>query len=200
MLKKIILWSLFGGLVVILLVGAVNRTMAKSGDEALLGGQGAGRGQAAGVEHEADEYELAAPAVQGQGRSAGGGLGDGSGVESGVREQNWGQYAENDGIPDAAQYAEELVTLEGAIDFVDAAGMTIRTGAGEIEIGGQAWRYILEQGFAFQAGELVRLHGFYETPDHFEPVMVENLSQDRQIQLRELNGRPLWAGGGRRGQ
>ena len=78
--------------------------------------------------------------------------------------------------------------------------MTIQTEAGPVEIGGQAWRYTLKQGFACQAGEQMRLQGFYETPDQFEPVTIENLSQGAQLQLREMSGQPMWAGGGRRGQ
>jgi hypothetical protein len=42
----------------------------------------------------------------------------------------------------------------------------------------------------------VQLTGFYEEAD-FEIQALHNLASGQSLALREQNGRPLWAGGGR---
>jgi hypothetical protein len=66
---------------------------------------------------------------------------------------------------------------------------------GEVLIGmGPTW-YREEAGFVVQAGEQVRVRGFYEDGE-FKAGTVENLSTAQQIQLRDATGRPGWAGRG----
>ena len=57
-----------------------------------------------------------------------------------------------------------------------------------------------------QVGDQVTLRGFNEDEDlstgsdqHFEVGRIDNASNDQGVLIREENGRPLWAGRGRRG-
>jgi len=49
-----------------------------------------------------------------------------------------------------------------------------------------------------QAGDQVTLTGFYEG-DTFEAAQISNATSGEAVSIRDDAGRPLWAGGGRRG-
>jgi hypothetical protein len=81
---------------------------------------------------------------------------------------------------------------------VDSSAMTLDAASdGEIVVEGRPWSYALEQGFAAQAGDSVRLAGFYEDGE-FKVGQVENLSTGLGVVLRGESGRPGWAGNGNR--
>jgi hypothetical protein len=68
-----------------------------------------------------------------------------------------------------------------------------------LEVANRAWRYAQEQGFTPQQSDPIRLTGFYESDDHFEVSLIENLGGGESIQIRDENGRPMWAGNRRGG-
>lgn len=169
MFKKILVGMLVVGLIGVLVVGAINRTNARTAtDEAR--GQGWGRSNATT-------------------ESTTGGRGRGGG---------WGR-ANATGDPLAAAQMNESVTLQGTVVSVDENAMIVQTDAGEqVVVENRPWLYAQESQFTAQIGDRVRLSGFYED-DTFEAAQIENLTSGQTVALRDSYGRPGWAGRGRRG-
>jgi hypothetical protein len=62
----------------------------------------------------------------------------------------------------------------------------------------RAWWFAQEQDFGTEAGNGVRLVGFYEG-DAFEVGQIVDTTLGKTVLIRDDSGRPLWAGRGRRG-
>ncbi len=179
MYKKIIGWTLLAGLIVLLTVGAVNRTLAKTDEHS--GGNTTQNGHSE-------------PRSQNQNELAQGG-GQRFGQGSDHNNQNT-QY--NPGVAQAGDL--ELFTVEGVVLSLDATALVISLDGQEtFEIANRAWMFAQEQGYYPQPGDLLRLTGFFEAEDHFEVSRIENLTTGDTILLREDSGRPMWAGGSRGG-
>jgi hypothetical protein len=170
MFKKIILWTLLGGLIVLLTAGAINRTLAKSGDNYAQSSRGEPSRQ--------NQVET----------SRDGGQGFGRGYET--SNQN-SQYD-----PGVAQSGElEWFTLEGQVVDLDPTALLVSiAGQEDLEIGGRAWIFAQEAGFTPQPGDDLLLTGFFETEDHFEVSRIQNQSSGEALTLRDEGGRPMWAG------
>ena len=220
MAKKIILGVLLAGLIGLLIWGGVNRTLARTEEtprggqsESLYGGNGHGlseqeneidaglygQGNGAGTgQGRAQDVTPLNATGQGQGGQGGGagsagqgqggqGTGGGAGGQSGL--------AASGGDPQAE--VAEWVTLQGTVESVSVDEAVIAVSTGEaIVLDGRAWSFAQQAGFSMQAGEQVSLTGFYEEGE-FEIGMVEDLTSEQSIQLREQSGRPAWAGDGR---
>ncbi|MBN2503514.1 MAG: hypothetical protein JXB38_22245 [Anaerolineales bacterium] len=175
MLKKILLWSLFAAFAAILVIGAINRTNAKSTDAGYTNG-GNGHGQAEYVEFSGD-HENGTQGYQN-------------------RDEDWqaGNGQEN-GLPLAAQEEHTWQTLTGEVTDVAADLIMVTTESGaEIEIAGRPWRFAQESGFSVQLGDQLELSGFYEN-DSYEVAAIHDLTSGAGVQIRDETGRPLWAGG-----
>jgi hypothetical protein len=200
MLKKIVIGALLTGLVAVLVVGAVNRTNAKSGEGT---GETGRRGQATGsVTADAvaqgsggrwSETETTqGTAGRGGGRWAqGGSAGQGSAPEQAPAEQS--------GIPQADVQPDEWRTIQGTVVSATADLVQIRTATGEvIPFEGRPLSFALEQRFGLTVGEEVALSGFDENGE-FKLGKVTKLGSGASITLRDASGRPGWAGRGQRG-
>ncbi len=173
MLKKILLWSLFAAFAAILVIGAVNRTNAKSTDTA-NGGNGYGQNLTTDHENDTQGYQN--------------------------RDENWqaGNGQEN-GLPLAAQEEHTWHSLTGEVTEVATDLIMVKTESGElIEIAGRPWSFAQELGFSVQPGDQVELSGFYEN-DIYEVAAINDLTSGASVQIRDETGRPLWAGGRGRG-
>ena len=127
-------------------------------------------------------------------QAPGTGLNRGQGGISGQSQSN----APGDSLGTGQAQVDEWVTLNGTVQTATAAEMIVRTDAGqEILVDGRAWRFAQESGFMAQAGDQVSLTGFYEDGD-FEVGQIDDLTSGKTLSLRDENGRPLWAGRGRR--
>jgi hypothetical protein len=200
MLKKVLWGVLFVGLIGILVTGAVVRTMAKTehGAEAQALGHGYGHNETgeSGLGYGWDGSQGRAVAVGGSGQGRGGYGGQG-------RED-----ASRDGTGTGQAQAEEWLTLQGTVVSVDADVLIVETTGGEqIAVENRAWWFAQEQGFSVQIGDQVTLVGFYEGSDlstssgqRFEVSRIDNVTSGQSVLVRDENGRPLWAGGGRGGQ
>jgi hypothetical protein len=175
MLKKIVLGTLFIGLIGVLVAGAVIRTMDRT--ERVAEAQGYGHGH--------DEVGECEEGESGQGRGGYGGQGreDTPGGQMGTGQAN----------------VEGWLTLQGAIVSVDPDTLVVQTDSGQqVAVENRAWWFAQEQGFSAQVGDQVTLIGFYEG-DHFEVGRIDNATNGQTVRLRDENGRPLWARRGRRG-
>lgn len=177
----------------LLVAGAVNRTIAKSGQETALGegragGSGQGRGQAA-LETAPDSLNQPLDAGDRRGNQGGRGQGGGRQVEGGRPQQ---------AVPNSvAAGSEGGQELEGVVVSSSADLLVVDTTAGEVEIQGRPWSFAQEQGFRAGPGDAITLQGFYEG-ETFEVSAVSNHSSGQSLQIREASGRPLWAGRGGR--
>jgi len=177
MLRKVVVSVLLIGLVALLVVGAVNRTLART---ALESGQQTGRGAGTQVStregggRTKGDLANAAQASRGQGR--------------GWREQA--------ALPDAASV--DWQTLTGVVKQIDsdALVLTLDT-AEEALVEGQPWRYAQSQNFAAALGEIVTLAGAFEAGE-FKTGILTNTVTGMSIQLRDAAGRPAWSGQGQR--
>jgi hypothetical protein len=173
------------------------------------GGQGAGRG--AGVDEAAPQGGLG----RGQGS---GGRGSGAGTSADAiapqggnqRGQGGGQIAQANEAAGRGQgrqgagtnavaplgEAADWETVEGTV--VETAELVVETADGQIvQVGLGQSHYREGQGFALNVGDQVRVSGYWES-DEFKAAQVENLDTGASIVLRDLSGRPMWAGQGRR--
>ncbi|MCD4671223.1 MAG: hypothetical protein K8R77_01050 [Anaerolineaceae bacterium] len=210
MLKKIIIGLVSVATLAVLIVGGINRTVAKTAD--VYGKEdGAGKeryAQSDGVDdiQPRSSAENRSEANTGKGRYAESNDvndlqtriaeyqgGNGQGRRAGSENQ-----AEMSGEP--LNLAEEqftgMVELNGSINSVDLTeDVLIDTDGGQIILEGRSLSFAVSQGFNAQMGDEVLLEGFYEGTD-FEIVQITNLTSGLVTTLREPTGRPLWAGGG----
>jgi hypothetical protein len=206
MLKKIAIGALLTGLVAVLIVGAVNRTNAVSGEGA---GETGRRGQvtesvtadavaqgSGGRWSETETPQGATGRGGGGGRWAQGGSAEGGpGAGSALEQAPAGQS----GVPQADVQPDEWRTLQGAVVSVADDLVEIQTAAGEvIPFEGRPLSYALEQGFSLKVGDAVTLAGFDEDGE-FKLGKVTSLGNGASITLRDASGRPGWSGRGRQG-
>lgn len=104
-----------------------------------------------------------------------------------------------DGTATGQAEVDEWLTLEGTVLSVDADALVVQLPGGEqVVIENRPWWFAQEQGIEVQPGDGIAVTGFYEDGE-FEAGKVENLRSGQVVEIREDGGRPLWAGGGRRG-
>ena len=212
LLKKIIIGVLSGALLVVLIVGGVNRTMAKTSDETGTEA-GAGRGRNAQSEDgqayalEEDHMERSAGERQYLNAKEPNSTLEGSSDVKAIGTQGSNGQGNRGGNRDANLSAEplnlaeeqfiDLVELQGSINSVNLEdAVIINVEAGQIVMEGRSLSFAVLQGFYAEPGDEVRLMGFYEDTD-FEIVEILNKTSGQVISLREPTGRPLWAGGRR---
>ncbi len=221
MFKKIIGITILIGLVAVLIFGAINRTQAKAaqGERSYTGAiaghdpQGSIRGRGnqavrpnggiiAGQVNRWSQTDDEVTAAQ-EIRPFQPGSGNGRVQENRFNQAGAG-YSRGNGGGDPAlgnpqAEVDEWINLEGEVTAVDTTLLTITLADGQvIEVYGRPWSYAQENGFSLQVGDRVLLTGFYEGAT-LEVGAIQNLATGSSIQIREENGRPLWAGRGRQG-
>lgn len=191
MLKKIVLGTLLVGLIGILVVGAVIRTMDKTGQVAEA--QGLGHGQGQGNQDRSLSTESEGLGVTGGGKSGQSAAGSGGAGRGGGNADR--QYANYEAAP------EEWVTYTGTVVQTPADGqdLVIETPAGEEMVVGTGPGYMETQGFSLQAGEQVQVYGYWEDGE-LKAAELTRLQDGQTVTLRDQLGRPAWAGGGQGGQ
>jgi uncharacterized protein YdeI (BOF family) len=210
MVRKIVLGTLLVGLIGVLVLGAVIRTMDKTGKVAEAQGQGYRWGADEVVEHEVGQLG------QGRGGYGQGGAGQGAqeGGQGGYRGQGRGN-ARGDQTGTGQAHVDEWLMLQGTVVRLDEDALVVQTDSGEqVSVENRAWWFAQEQGFSAQVGDQVTLVGFYEGDDsstglrqaqpegsglRFEVGKIEDATNGQTVLLRDENGQPMWAGRGRRG-
>jgi hypothetical protein len=92
----------------------------------------------------------------------------------------------------------DLVSFNGTVTEVDENKLIIlNEESDEIIIENRPWWFATEAGFFAEIGDSIHVNGFYETTEEFEVSYIQNLTKGIETQIRESNGRPLWAGNGR---
>ena len=88
------------------------------------------------------------------------------------------------------------VAVDGTVTEVNGEEIIVEAADGQtVSVGGRSWSYAQEQQFGVQVGDRLRLHGFYEG-EELEVGRIENQRSGASVQMRDENGRPMWAGRG----
>ena len=179
MVKKFILGALLLGLCGVLVIGALNRTTAKTAQPDQVYEPGDNRGRT----------EITSDAEK-QLRGS---------LESGGNNHR-GTTQDSDCNPTSDPiFAAEWEVLQGTVFDVDEDALMVTLLGGEqIVLEERAWSFAQEQGFAPQVGDQVTLAGFLHGVE-LEIGRIENLTTGQIVTLRDPEGRPAWAGRGRRG-
>ncbi len=184
MVKKILKWTIYAGIVGLLIFGGVIRTQAKAGQEPAK----AGTGLEAGIPVSLDQ----------EGKGTGGWSRDGdenSSRSGGGSGRNGSSSGASEELHLAEEEDHEWIQLSGVVASLDAESLWIETDEGEsLEITGRAWIFIQEAELTFTGADEVELEGFFEN-DEFEVSSIRNLTRAYFLQIREDSGRPLWSGG-----
>ena len=160
--------------------------------------QGQGRGQNRQSEPNDAGVGEAEQAGQGYGRQGQNATSD-SAVQQGQgkgRGQN--REAEQTGAGNAeAEHADmEWQTVQGEVVSLASDAMIVETTSGaSVLVEGRSWSYAQQAGFVAELGDAVTLNGFEEDGE-FKVGELANDASGQLVQLRELSGRPRWAGGG----
>jgi hypothetical protein len=201
-MKKWLVGVLIVGFVGVLIAGAVIRTMDKTEQSSSAYGEGhdraadglSGRGNGAGepldrLQENEKRYAQSLDSQQGNGRQYG----------QSLDRRTGGSETSGGAIGVSQAEVGEWVTLEGVVAGIQEEALIVElSGGGELIVEGRAWSFAQELGFGTQIGNQVSLAGFYEGDD-FEVGRIVDQSADYEVVLREIGGRPLWAGNGRRG-
>lgn len=92
----------------------------------------------------------------------------------------------------------DQVSFKGTVTEVDESYLIIFSEeSDEIIIENRPWWFATDAGFFAEIGDSINVNGFYEAVDEFEVSYLQNLTKGIETQIRESNGRPLWAGNGR---
>ena len=118
----------------------------------------------------------------------------------GQGQRGWEQEEASPGTRDMGQaQVDAWLTMQGTVASIDVNGLVILTADGqEIVMANRPWWFAQDAGFVAEVGDEVDLVGFYEG-EGFEVGQITNATSGQIVPIREQNGRPLWAGGGRRG-
>lgn len=222
MIKKIFIGILLAGAFGLLVLGAVNRTLAKSAENEPLAisknkseekGVGIGnQGQNQSLNADSEDFlpggrnaESRTPSGGGQGNGITENPANGTGFQGGNRTDTGnGQGSQPEGAPTdrtgtGIAEVEEWLTVTGTVESTSADLWVINlTEGGMLEIEGRLLSYLLENGFSVSPEDFLSITGFMEG-DAFEVGAIENTTTNESISVREVSGRPLWAGGRRGG-
>ena len=162
--------------------------------------QGNGRNQNRQAEQEHEEFGEAEQAGQGYGQgydrqnqNATDELQQGQGTGQGRNRQTEQAAVANV----EAEHADmDWQSVQGEVINIMSDIMIVETASGAtVLVEGQPWSYAQEAGFMAEPGDVVTVNGFEEEGE-FKVGELMNDSSGQQVVLRELSGRPMWAGRG----
>jgi hypothetical protein len=169
MFKKAFFGTILFGLLVLLGIGAVIRTMDRTSTYG--SGLGQGRGRASD-----------STALVGGGNQA-------ALAQTQDQSPRWGQQTQQ--LP--------MTTVTGSVVSADENALTVQAAdGGQVIVENRPWWFAQEQKFTVQVGDQIRLTGFSYN-GVFETVKIENSTSGKVVQLRDEYGRPGWSGRGQRG-
>jgi hypothetical protein len=181
--KKILVGALFVGLITLLVAGAVIRTHDRVSKVAEAGQQLGRAGEGVDALGHGGPWRTHDDRVE-------------ANEEHGCAGQDADGEPENRELGIGQARVNAWLTLEATVSDLARTGLTVTTMEGEIvTVERRAWAFAQAEGFSARPGDRILLTGFY-AGNELEVGALENLSNGTSVQLREENGRPLWAGHG----
>lgn len=190
MLKKVLLGMLVVVVVGAVVVGVADALTGKSVAAQTIAAQAALPGTA--------QTQAAAGYGQGQAQGQGQGYRGGQGAATNGQSGQGVTTNPNPGTPQAN--ITQTVTIAGVVQSFDGVGLSLITDEGAplwVQLGQS--RYVSAQGAVYNAGDHVTATGFYEN-GQFQASVVVNDTTGQTLTLRDVSGRPLWAGGSGNGR
>mgnify|MGYP001110329196 CR=1 FL=1 len=220
MIKKVFVGVFLAIVFGLLVLGAVNRTLAKNDDTEPLalsknlseGNDGANinqnKNQSVNKSLENNLYLRGQDNGRGSNDCDGEQYSDGTEYRKGAEEQGnrsgttQGGQPEGmpgDGLGVGQAEVDEQMTEIGTVVSVSADLLVIELPDGsQLDLEGRVLSFLIEQGFSIVEGDELTITGFYES-DNFEVIQILNDTSGENISVRDQNGRPLWAGGRQQG-
>jgi len=207
MIKKVFVGVLLAAIFILLVLGAVNRTLAKVNDQTPLNvkentqenkTEKQAINQSLHLEKNASRSEnssLNEDSKHSRLESSANGL-NSDGNPNHDRQGNDGirQFENSTGEDSVSQ--TDWVDLNGELEEMRLDLWIIRLLDGShIELEGRPLSYLIEQGFVASLGDKLAMRGFYED-DHFKVGHIVNQNTGVESDLRDEMGHPLWAGNG----
>ena len=202
MIKKIFVGVLLAGVFGLLILGAVNRTLAKTIDNesrtnerTLIEEYTTGNGNEGYYSQEGDGIP-ANDLVKGGGYRSGTNQDNSSSYPAnGIGQDGQPQVSGGDGLGIGLADVKEWLTITGTVESLETdLWMVMLSDGTALEIEGRILSYLEEQDFTVNTGDLLNLMVFVENED-YEVGQIENLTSGEIAVVRDENGRPLWAGG-----
>ncbi len=181
MAKRFMQIILFTGLTAVLVIGAINRTQAKSPSF-----------NDSGVEF--SEHELDTDEQYYNQDSTHENTGNGKGR----RRPTGGEFSsENFGKAESHGETVDLFTEEAVVTSANRESLKLLANNGDrFEIDGQPWVYALGQGFNPGSGSQISITGYYDLENHFKVTQLINLDNGESVVIRDASGISMWAGSG----
>jgi hypothetical protein len=177
--KKIINIVLYTGLIAVLVVGAINRTQAKSSNT---------------TSHSSSEVFTSS---ENNSHNFSGSNSQG-GVESGKgrRNQSSKEYTpKNYGTAEFQNQGTHPFTIETLVDSVSRETLVLSSLDGATyEIEGRACSYAQDQGFFTGKGNQILLTVYYDADNTFKAAGLVNADTGDSVIFRDEIGQPMWAG------
>lgn len=226
MIKKIFVGVLIAAVFILLVLGAVNRTLAKVNDHTPLSLEEKTLENKAEKQSTHQNIQLAKNTSNSKNTGSNGN----SGQNGTGNNANQSAACENSGQNGAGNKANQSTTdgnsnINGhgnngnnssennlgvgeanQVDWIDLNGelteiesdlwIITLSDGSQIELEGRALSYLIDQGFSASVGDQIAMSGFYED-DHFKIGQIVNQNTGQESELRTLTGQPLWSGGGR---
>lgn len=192
MIKKVFVGVLLAAVFGVLILGAVNRTIAKTSDDGPLA---LSQNLSENNEPQNENRRLTEEdQLYGRNRTDDT-IGEDSSSEGGWRGGggNAQTPGENSGIGLAE--VDTWLTFSGTVESVSQDLWTITlTDGSTLEIEGRKLSFMHEQGFSVDVGDNLTIIGFFEG-ERFEIGQIMKTYSGEMITIRDQNGRPLWSGG-----
>jgi hypothetical protein len=192
MIKKVFVGVLLAAVFGLLILGAVNRTIAKTTDDGPLAlSQNLGENNEPKNENRrlTEEDQL-----YGRNRTEDT-IGEDSNSEGGWRGGGGNAQTPGENTGMGLAEVDAWLTFTGTVESVSQDLWTITlTDGSTLEIEGRKLSFMLEQGFVVEVGDNLTLTGFYEG-ESIEIGQIIKTNSGEMITIRDQNGRPLWSGG-----
>jgi len=201
MIKKVFVGVLLAAVFILLVLGAVNRTLAKVNDQTPLSlqektlenkNEKKNINQSLQLEKNTSRSNNASLSNESEQRRRGSGVNgsnnDGQGNDSDRLYEN---SIRGDGVS-----LDAWNDLSGVLDEMgsDLWLITLSDGS-QIKIEGRPLSYLIEQGFSASLGDQIAIRGFYEDGE-FKVGHIVNQDTGQETELRNEAGQPLWSGNG----
>lgn len=185
MIQKIV-----AGLFILAMVGAIVAggiaLIRQAGEERSTGGRGQAERQTIALQGQGRGNGQSTPNVEARPKQP----------ERGSQTNRYGQGAGQRLNAQSDAVGVEWQTIVGTVR--ETVELVVETAdGGTVQVGLGPSHYREAQGFSLDVGDRVSISGYWEEGE-FKAAGVENLNTGDKIALRDVTGRPMWSGQGRR--
>jgi len=185
MTRKILIWSVFILFSILLLIGALNRTLVKLADTRGTDGERGNVNRTVAAETAMTSTDSANPVA-----------GAAPVVTPGMAAENGAVLESQSADQESEKHAARVpIVQNGRVDFLKRNNATlVLDDARVVNFSGRGWRYAQSLGFSIQTGDVLAFDG-YEEQGTIKIKSLTNLRNGQSVVLRDESGHPLWEEG-----